>query len=266
MWTRIGRGMAVMLLAIILREPVYGGELRDFEKDVTNKDSSKESPRPSDKDRDDHTGSNYGSGEEGIWGSLYGNVVAVIPLAIIGGGVHSWQRVAPGGDKEVEPRRPNEPLIPFVRGDTSYLAMNGDIKALNGRVEAGYGPFAIEYDLLNFEEKTGDELEVRRFCGLYRMSFGKQVEVDLGIGSMTLEGAGKTSEVVYTTPVLIYPTDRWGIEFRPAWAQFEGSTLEDYDLGVFLNWKGASLKAGYRWLRSDNEDLRGPYLGLVFRY
>jgi hypothetical protein len=158
-------------------------------------------------------------------------------------------------------------VIPFIRLDTGYQVSSGDVEAPSARVQGGFGPAAIEYELIRFKEgKTGDRLDFRRICGLYRMSFGRNVEIDLGLGSLTLEGAAKTTEMVYTIPILIYPTDRWGVEFRPAWAHFEGSTLEDYDLGVYLNWKGGSLKAGYRWLMSDNQDLSGPYVGLVLRY
>jgi hypothetical protein len=158
-------------------------------------------------------------------------------------------------------------VIPFIRLDTGYQVSSRDVEAPSARVQGGFGPAAIEYELIRFKEgKTGDRLDFRRICGLYRMSFGRNVEIDLGLGSLTLEGAAKTTEMVYTIPILIYPTDRWGVEFRPAWAHFEGSTLEDYDLGVYLNWKGGSLKAGYRWLMSDNQDLSGPYVGLVLRY
>lgn len=259
-----GRALAVIIAAVIPWAQVSGGELRDFEDDVTQEDQH--GPSDGHGSRDRHEWGYFGPSGASYWDEPSDNWVLIVPIVAIAGGVHSWQGVAQTDGTDVEPRRPNEPLIPFFRGDISMLPMSGDIDAWDGRVEAGYGPFAVEYDLLSLEEENGDELEVRRVCGLYRMSFGKHLEVDLGIGSLTLEGAAKDSEIAYTTPILVYPTSRWGIEFRPAWARFEGSTLQDYDLGIFVNWRGASLKAGYRWLRSDNEDLRGPYVGLVYRY
>jgi hypothetical protein len=263
----------MVLLAMLLCGPGFGGTLKDFEQDVTQKDPSKEPPKPSNKDRGHHDGkgSYSGSDKDGPLGEgldeLCGNIWIIVPMAIVAGGVHSWDRVTAPIGGEVDRRRPNEPVIPFIRMDTSYLVSSGGVEAPSARVQAGFGPAAIEYELIRFkEDKTGDRLDIRRVYGLYRMSFGRNVEIDLGIGSLTLEGAAKTTEMVYTVPILIYPTDRWGVEFRPAWAQFEGSTLKDYDLGVFLNWKGGSLKAGYRWLMTDNQDLSGPYIGMAFRY
>jgi len=267
MWPKVHRGAAVVLLALVPCGRMDAGVLRDFENDVTKKDASEESSRPHDRDGD-HRGETHDRSDwDGLWGGLTDNIVTVVPWIVVGGGIYSWERVTAVDTNDVNPRRPNEPLIPFFRAEVSALAVSGDIEARTGRVEAGYGPVAVEVDLLSFEEgATGDELEIRRICGLYRMSFGRQIEVDLGIGSLTLEGENKTSELAYTVPVLVYPADWWGIEFRPAWAEFEGSTLEDYDLGLFLNWKGISFKAGYRWLQSDHEDLSGPYLGLAYRY
>jgi len=252
---RTGRALAMLIVALAAWAQVSGGELRDLERDVTQEDHS--GPAHGHGDRDHDEWDYFGPSGASYWDGSSDNWVLIVPIAMIAGGVHSWQSVAHTVGTDVEPRRPNEPLIPFFRGDVSYLPMSGDIDAWDARVEAGYGPFAVEYDLLSLEEDTGDELEVRRVCALYRMSFGKRVEVDLGIGSMTLEGADRHSEMAFTTPVLVWPTDRWGIEFRPAWARFEGSTLQDYDLGFFVNWRGVGLKAGYRWLRSDNEDIRG---------
>jgi hypothetical protein len=242
------------------------GPLRDFENDLTGSDSSKHSSHhDSDSDRSAASDSEpawLGAGGGGDW-------LGVIPAIIIGGGAYSWQRVCPGDANaaEVERRRPNEPVIPFLRLEGAYEIAEDDIDAFDTRVQAGFGPFAMEYGLTRFkEDASGDRLDFERICGLYRMSFGRCLEIDLGIGQLGLEGAGTTRETIYTTPILIYPKDWWGVEFRPAWAKFSGATLQDYDLGLCLNWRGAGLKVGYRWMLGDLKELSGAYIGAVYRY
>jgi hypothetical protein len=53
----------------------------------------------------------------------------------------------------------------------------------------------------------------------------------------------------------------WGIELSPAWAD----GVSDYDIAVLLSQRYGSLKLGYRWLRSPNESLDGPYVGISAR-
>jgi hypothetical protein len=253
----------VLFLTLWLCGQGFAGKLDNFEQDVTQKDSSDNGGHPDSKGSSD--------GDEGpfesFFGEIGGDIMTNIAMGIVEGGVYSWERVtAPKGGKVVR-RKPSEPLIPFFRLDTSYQVCRGDIEAPSARVQAGFGPAAIEYELIHFkEDRTGDRMDLSRVCGLYRMSFEKTVEIDMGVGGLTLEGDSRRTAMVFTLPILIYPKERWGVEFRPAWADFEGSTLEDYDLGVFLNWKAGSLKAGYRWLISNHEDLSGPYIGMAFRY
>jgi hypothetical protein len=250
----------------------YAGPLRDFERDVTHDGSSKGSSSSSDHDRDHGPDPQYYAapdqcGASDPWCDQW---LGIIPAILIGGGACSWLRVHPQADvntAEIEPRKPGEPVIPFLRLDGAYVGVDQTIDALDGRVQVGYGPAAVDYGLTRFkEDPSGDRLDLQKICGLYRMSFGSHVEVDLGMGGVTLKGAARTSEVVYTVPVLVYPADWWGVEFRPAWARFEGATLQDYDLGLYLNWKGASLKVGYRWLLGRAQELSGAYVGVVYRY
>jgi hypothetical protein len=61
--------------------------------------------------------------------------------------------------------------------------------------------------------------------------------------------------------LLVHPHPNFGVEFRPAWSD----RVSDYDLGVLITWRYASLKTGYRWVLTPHESLNGPYVGLSFR-
>jgi hypothetical protein len=87
-------------------------------------------------------------------------------------------------DADLPSRQLGEPLIPFVRADIGYQWVDADTGATDVRAEAGYGPLAAHYNFTRYHERTPDDrLDLVRILGLYRMSLGSQVEVDLGLGS-----------------------------------------------------------------------------------
>jgi hypothetical protein len=156
-----------------------------------------------------------------------------------------------------------EPQIPFVRLDFSFQDVESDVYAYDYRVEGGYGPLGLQFDQTHYRETIpGDELNLIRLYGLYRMSFGSNVEMDLGFGALTIDGDDYDSRFSFTTPILIYPSDHVGIELRPAWA----ANVSDYDVGLLATWRYSSIKVGYRWVKSPDESLNGPYVGLSVHY
>ncbi|MBE9503467.1 MAG: hypothetical protein IME96_04770 [Proteobacteria bacterium] len=133
-----------------------------------------------------------------------------------------------------------------------------DVNAHDSRLEVGYGPLAIHYNKTRYEEENpSDELDVKRVYGLYHMSLGSQVEVDLGLGKLTMNGNSHNSRRSFTMPILIHASEYIGFELRPAWA----SNIEDYDASALFSWRYLSLKLGYRWLDRPNESLKSPYAG-----
>ncbi len=82
-----------------------------------------------------------------------------------------------------------------------------------------------------------------------------------------MDGATWTSGTSLTSALLIYPNDRWGLEFRPTWAYLaKYTTIKDYDLALHIKHGVAGIKLGYRWVKSPFVSLDGPYAGLVFRW
>lgn len=180
------------------------------------------------------------------------------------GGVGSWLRVDPTaadlpGLPAREPREWGEGLLPVVRADTAYQWAGGDVRAVDAAVEAGFGPLAAQFTRRRFEERQpDDEMTLRRWHVLYRMSFGAGVEVDMGLGQLILDREQRTDRFSFTVPLLFHPAPGCGIEFRPAWSE----DISEYDLGLLAGWKFVSLRAGYRWLHDPGETLEGPYAGL----
>ena len=181
------------------------------------------------------------------------------------GGIGSLQRVkAPElTDAIVEPRSLGDPLLPFARLDFVYQNVESDIDALDLRAEAGYGPIGAHFNITRYREQSpSDYVNLIRVLGLYRMSFGSHVETDIGCGSVTLRGEESMTQFLFSIPILIHPSDHWGMEFRPAWS----TDLSDYDLAGLLTYRHASLKVGYRWVASRHESLNGPYGGVSVRW
>lgn len=184
------------------------------------------------------------------------------------GGIASWSCMDPLNADLIDmpgmaPRDYGDSLLPLVRVDADYQWVEGDVAAVCGRIEGGYGPFAFQYKRTQFdEEEPDDELTLEQWHVLYRMSLGGGFEVDLGIGRLTLEGDSTLEELSFTVPVLFHPVPGCGLEFRPAWSD----SLTEHSLGLILGTRFGSLTAGYRWLRNETDSLEGPYAGLSFHF
>lgn len=236
------------------------GKLEDFEREATE-DTGREHDS-GDPEVDDEPDSEDG---------LAGLVVDVAGLFVLARGVESWQRVRPPAagveGTTVQPRRSGEALIPFVRVDAGYQAVESDVDAIDARLEVGFGPFAVQGRGTHYrEDDPDDELDLMQAHALYRMSFGSKVEVDLGVGAMVLSGDDTRHGISGTVPILIHPWEVVGLEFRPAWAGLGGHTVGDYDLALVVGWRYLRLRSGYRWLSSGPASLNGPTIGLSARW
>lgn len=161
------------------------------------------------------------------------------------------------------PRKPGEPLIPFLRFDFAYQVCSSDLTAQNYRLETGYGPVGVTLIETRYHEQSpGDDLRIRRFHLAYRMSFASNLEVDFGLGSATIHGNTTRSYGVFTVPILFRATDGLSIEYRPAWYE----NVSDHDIGLLFSASYYSVKLGYRALSTQTESLKGPYLGLAVHY
>jgi len=191
--------------------------------------------------------------------------------AIILTGWTSWDRVQPRPIDEgyvfAKPREIGEVLIPFFRLDAAYQNVDSDVDAIDVRAELGYGPVALSIRDTNYQESDpDDELEIFQMHALYRMSFSETFEVDAGLGILTIDGNDQNSGFSLTMPVLIRSTENLGFEFRPSWSSVNGNLIQDYDVGAMFGMRFVSLRAGYRWIESENTSLNGPYLGISIHF
>gem|GEM_PF-6089676 len=270
--------IALCLFAICsvgLSQNVVAGTLADFEKDASETTTSEASSNKK-KSEDD-------CGEKCV--SYIVSILKVLGAGVAYGGATSLAQVnlamntefnsAPIEQEEGEPLAHNEPetpmplrntgnaLLPFVRLDGTYQGVSSDVKALDYRMELGYGPAAIHFDQTRFKESNPDDtLKLTQIYALYRMSFGTMVEFDIGLGGASLAGTDTHRSFSWTLPLLLQPMDNVGIEFRPAWTD----RVSDYDIAVLLHYHYTSLKVGYRWLVSEGDALSGPYAGLSVHF
>jgi len=202
----------------------------------------------------------------------YGFVNHVFFYGMYYGGANSLGRIGGYDLEEGYRRQAGEVLIPFLRIDTSYQTIKSDVDAYNYSIEGGFGPVGVSLSRAHFRETDPDDsMDITSVYGLYRMSFGKTVEVDLGMGLFSIDDENE-SRFSVTMPVLIHPNDFIGIEIRPEWAD----GISQYDIGVLIGFPYVSLKAGYRWLsrypRWDDDPaepskvLDGPYAGLSVHF
>ena len=186
-------------------------------------------------------------------------------IAILYGGASSWERVSEPDslDLGTTAREIGDPLIPLARIDIAYQDLESDIEALDLRCELGYGPFGAHFDYTQCRgDPASDELELMRAMGLWRMSLGSHLELDLGMGVLEVKGDQRRSEFLISLPILYHPFEHWGVEFRPAWTD----RVDDYDIALLVNQNFVSLKLGYRWVESSSESLHGPYAGISLRF
>jgi len=168
---------------------------------------------------------------------------------------------------DVMPREAGAPQIPIIRLEGIYQGVESDVDAFDWRVEGGYGPLALEYRRTHYnEEDPSDELDVTQVFGLLRLWFGGEVEVDVGLGTVSIKGEEDNSAMAFTLPISYRPVEWCGVEFRPVWATLNGNETRDYDVGLSLGARYVCLRGGYRWMQSGAASLNGPYVGVSVQF
>lgn len=178
----------------------------------------------------------------------------------------------------MEPHRLGEPVLVFARFDGVYQTVETNVDARDYYAQIGYEAFGLDVRHTRYAETNpSDHLDVYRIHGLFRLGGASESgmlgqagqsfwEVDVGLGYVELDGNNRQGAFSITLPILVYPSKHWGFEFRPAWATINESTLQDYDLSTHFLLSYVGVKVGYRWLKSPNLDLSGPYIGAVTRF
>ena len=242
--------------------PAYSSQLRDFEESAT---------RP---DRDTATR------ESSVFDELMGEIIAsclgfvvltvfVEPIGALASSARDRVNVdyVPEDVERDTSRSIGDPDLPFFRLDLNYQRVSSNIDGIDGRFEIGYGPYAVQARHTRYEEKKPSEkLNFTSIHGLLRLSEDNRFEMGLGAGALLLDGDRHTSGFSITCPINWYPHRRMAIRVVPTISWLGGNSIGDYDVSAGYTRPYFSLQSGYRWLRSGDETIHGPYIGFSLHY
>jgi len=259
-------------LLLLTQQVSFSGDLEDFEKEASKKKSDKDSDKDSSKD-DDKKGegrrSSKNRGSSAFDATIFMEACFFLGLGVAYGGSNSIDRVSTkkginNGYKSIKKREYGEFLIPFSRYDGSYQLVNTGIRAQDHSIQLGYSLFGGQFRFTDFTENDSDySLKFYQLNFFYRMSFGDFFECDLGLGWLNMKGKDSTTGMTFSIPIIFHPHKAFSIEFRPQWAFMPESVITEMDTSLRMGWRYASIKAGYRYMQTGNQALKGPYLGFT---
>lgn len=259
MMKRVSVGIAILVFCI-QTTLVWAGKLDDFEKDATKDRPPQEKPKD--------------SPDEGM--GIMGELVEEIFIKGLyyGGQASLWRAQCSHTEEGIICRQKGEPLLPMIRVDLCYQRLQSNLSAIDGMVELGYGPLAISYRGTHFREtdlpdevtNSSDAMNLHEVLALYRVSGTPYFEIDWGLGMVRLEGNDTHSGVAFSMPVKIQPESWLGFNIVPTVNSMDGNALYDIDGSILLTKGFISLRAGYRWLYTEYETLKGPYSGLSLHF
>jgi len=264
-----------VLLSMAMCPSGLAGELEKFRKATSKKSSTsmpakKSSSSSSSFDDDDSPLEELGS--KIFWYSMLGLAGATVEGGVAshrrytGSDERSWGRVDP------QPARTRgETTIPLLRLDGNVHRVSENLDALDGRIEVGYGAFAVEYRHTRFTESLSedreDQLDLSQVMGLYRMTTLPQLELDIGFGAGSFDNEDQGYNFEFLLGTHYRHNDHLAGEWRGAWINAAGHSVSDQDLALMAGVKHLALRVGYRWISSGEEaDLGGPNVGLVLTW
>lgn len=158
-------------------------------------------------------------------------------------------------------------ILPLLRLDYDQGELESSITAKDYQIEAGLGPFAVMHkESTLMEDGSHDELRSRQTFFLYRLGMSKNAEVDFGLGDYTLSGNTKNNESAYSLGLKLHLDNGFGVEYRPMRVNGNDIKLTEHELTIHYGQQYGAVKAGYHWMLSDHESLKGPFLGLTFAF
>lgn len=256
----IGIVAVYIILSFILTSHIYAGELDDFEAEATKKEDTPDK-EVSSSNKSEHDGSGKIFFNDSECDSFFDCFMGMTVEILYYSGKYSFYQ-----------RRYNEnligsPVLPTISLDTDCQNVESDIYSINNRIEVGYGPFGFQYkEMRYFERDPKDKLKIYQFNYLHRMSDGEYFRIDLGIGIVTIEGNKSNSGLSLLTPVYVYFPKKCSLFLRPNWGWINGNSIQDYKLGFLLSRKYISAQVGYRFVKSGEETLNGPFIGFNLHY
>ena len=164
------------------------------------------------------------------------------------------------------PHAPGTIRLPWARLDYNRGRTTSDARLEDLRAELGAGFFGVMAQSTRLREHTPyDRLDFEQAIALVRIS-DPLGSIDFGAGSYRLSGDGHVSTTALHLGILVSPAEGWGGEYRWTSAHGDKLYLDDHQLTFRHSWQYASLHAGYRLFRSQDEKLHGPFFGVSVHY
>ncbi len=268
LFSKSGYFALILIIVLCVAQPAFAGKLNDFEEDATGeKDEKDDGWLYFEDDEEDADDSILGAILGGIFKGIFSGIFSSV------GDDDADNKSLRPSTKRAPPARESfgfssqESAFPVFRFDAAYQNVESDIGAFDTRVELGFNAFAAQGRFTWYREgEPSDDLGMYHIHGLLRLPVGNHLKIGLGAGTSILDGNDQNYGFSMTAPVLIYPNEVIGLEFRPTWSWINENPLHDYDLGLALNYEFAAVRLGYRWMRSEHESLDGPYAGFALKF
>ncbi|HET8705014.1 MAG TPA: hypothetical protein VFM46_01830, partial [Pseudomonadales bacterium] len=85
-------------------------------------------------------------------------------------------------------------------------------------------------------------------------------------GEYTLAGATQDTENAYTLGFNLHLNNGLGVEYRPVWVNGQTIKLTEHEVSAFYGKRFVAAKAGYHWIISEHDSLKGPFVGISFSF
>ncbi len=163
---------------------------------------------------------------------------------------------------------------PYLRFDYRWQYLDHDLDAQDFLLEAGYKYAALYGRVTQYEGEANENLDIEQYYAMARFGgsdeflFPGSFQLGAGLGWFSITGDQTQEGLALTLPVMLYPNDWVGFEFRPAWATINDKSVSDYDLSMSLGREFTHLRLGYRWFWIQHEGhwFNGPYAGISMSF
>lgn len=232
--------LAMIMALTLTTSPVCASQLRAFETSATRRSAK----------------TTTGSGN--ILVEMVGSFIGLVMSALITGMIED-----PGDLSYDEFRFRSASDEPFFRAELLCQRAGSDIRGMDGRVEAGRGPWMLRVRHTQYkEQKPIERLALTGIHGVGRLVERNGFEMRLGLGASFLDGERHADGFSITCPMNWYPHPRMDVRMAPTLSWLGGNPVTDFDVSIGYAFEVLSLRSGYRWLRTGEASIHGPYLGL----
>ncbi|MDH5694684.1 MAG: hypothetical protein OEZ47_16430 [Gammaproteobacteria bacterium] len=270
------RQLGVLLFFLVLiATQVKAGVLDDFEKDSTTSsrsdrsestDSSRNQCRTVRCEKEKSLASQF-------FGWLFGDV-------IVGGLIKGTGQILTNGTKVtlnktskhskmrgISVREAGSPLLPTAKLSGNWQSVFPDLEGRDLELELGYSLVGLHVRKTRFlEHSPEDSLSLVFNHVMYRLSFGNNFTLGLGVGQSRLSGNEQNSGTSITLPYVWHFGKNIYLDAWNSFTSFNDVPVTDLDYSLMYSKNGLSASLGYRSVSNPVSSLSGPYVGLSFIY